>query len=845
MAAALLAVFCLLAGACAAEGTVMLAQVGYDGTILCGKWIPLEVELTAQTDVRGMLSVAVYQESDRYDTVQIPVEAAAGETARVHLPILPLVPQRRFAVTLTAEGQTPLQATAVAAREVDGGDIVIGVLGDPAGELAQALRVTQSRDPLKRGDLIETVSLSAQAFPHDEREMAAFDVIALDGFDVATLGEAQRALLEGWLLDGGVIIAGTGDGRNHSLGWLGERTGVTALAETSMDGALEAVQAYAGMTAAQAATALTGEGGETEATSATGATGAAGEDGAAMAVRPLRAGDGALAELDGACLLAGTPCGEGYVLTAGFSLSDPQAIEAEKEALWQRVLLAADPQRYDAMENSRYSGSNYRYPYGVTSTMRVSVGVSMLPVAAVLAAYVLLAGAGLYLALKRRDRSRLLWALIPLSSVACVALVAAMSAALGLDRPAAASLTIAEYDERGETFVEEHAAVAYPQQTRVTLRARDGSRVEHAASWYYRGYSEIDEQTTQRDRITLGERPALELRATAPWLEQNLVILDTAKPDGRVSGRAWMEEDGLHAAFENGTGATLTDAVLLTQLGYMEMGDIAPGETAEAFLMRVDAPMERNESGGVRIFPNTLLKASEPMYRVGNACVYPERERDTSLSVSALSKAERYAREIRSEILSLAQRSADAMAKDQVCCVLVARSEALAATELELDGREIDRTAHAGVVLARAGFETVGPTGVIYYPESAFAAHSASLSPDGTPSIAEETQRYYVALSADTAFGFRMEGVDASKVTRIRVVHGNDDTARQEIEMAVYDHESGKWTPLAYDQLVELEGELARRATGETGELFLRYSAAGERGDLSVPQIIVEGSEAI
>ena len=525
-AMALLAALWLLTGVCAAEGTVMLAEVGYGGTLLCGEWVPIEVEITSQSALSGMLSVKVYQESDRYDTVQTPVEVAAGETVRVHMPILPLVPQRRFDITLTADGQAPLRTNATAAREVDKGAIVVGVLGDPSGELEQALRVTSSRDPLKRGDQIDTVVLSAQVFPRDKREMAGFDVIVLDAVDVASLGSEQQALLENWLLSGGVIIAGAGDGATHSLAWLGEHTGVSAQEQTPALGALDAVLTYAGMAEPQNGSAA--QSADPDADDASDAE----RESATTLVYPLSAPkDDALAKLSGACLLAGSQCGQGLVLTAGFGLSQPEALEAAKDALWQRVLLEADPQRYNVMANSRYTASNSSFSHGLTGMLRVSVGTSMLPAAAVLAAYVLIAGTGLYLVMKRRDRSRALWALIPLSSIVCVGVIAAISAGLGLNEPAAASFTVAQYDEEGEVTVEEHVSIAYPQQTRVTIKALNGNVIERSSGWYYSSYSEIDEQASEHDRITLGDAPERELAAVAPWFSQDLVLLGVAEPE--------------------------------------------------------------------------------------------------------------------------------------------------------------------------------------------------------------------------------------------------------------------------------------------------------------------------
>ena len=78
--------------------------------------------------------------------------------------------------------------------------------------------------------------------------------------------------------------------------------------------------------------------------------------------------------------------------------------------------------------------------------MRVSEGVSILPAVAVLAAYVLIAGAGLFILMRRIDRSRLMWICLPVCAACAMGLVVLISGVLGLNEPTAASLRVILFD---------------------------------------------------------------------------------------------------------------------------------------------------------------------------------------------------------------------------------------------------------------------------------------------------------------------------------------------------------------------------------------------------------------
>ena len=792
----------------------MLAEVGYGGTVLCGSTYPLEIEVTSQAELDAMLSVQVHNQIGMHDTFEMPIQLEAGETARFHIPVRPLIRQRTFEVTLTQNGTEIARTFASAEREVDRDALVIGMLGGDE-TLSEALRTKPFDEAINRSVDLDVVTLSTKAFPRNQKEMDAFDVLVVDAFDISAFGDEQQTLIEDWLSDGGLLIAGAGVNGTHSLSWLSQLTGVKAADATQVSGAFDAIAIAAQISATD----------ETQ-----------------SEILVLNAKDSAkLASVDGQCILAASSCGRGLALTFGVSLSQTRICQAfGREALWQRLLLTVDSQFYDDLLDGANSYSNgNRYSYQLNLKQYVSTGVSIAPVALLLIAYVAAAGFGLYAILGRADRRKLLWLALPLTSVAFVAVVAGMSFVLGLGKPAAASFTVAQYDEDGKVTAQEVVSLGYPQKDRVRITAQDDKPLERFGYDYYYGM-DSEETTQERDRVVLGEHPSIEFPASAPWQLHSLTVGNTWAPEGSVTVRTWIEEDGLHAVVANDTDVPLESAVLLTQLGYAELGDIAAGEMVETLLSRTQEHVI-GEDGREQILPGTMLGSSNTMIRVISACIYPEEETDDAFSRSSLSKDEALARGTLYEAMQLASVSSARTSKGKVACVLFAKSAALEATPLMLGTETIDRTAHIGAILARAAFENVSETGYFYYPEGTFAVHSASADESGVPVMGKQLEERYFRVTDGQIFAFFVEGIRPKEIERLCVVSSEYDIL---FEISAYDHRSGLWTTLDYDTLTELGKNQIERFVSEGGELFLRYDLTQDSGGyIALPQIIVEGSE--
>lgn len=67
--------------------------------------------------------------------------------------------------------------------------------------------------------------LDADSFPSDAQMMNSFGMVVVNGFDVNTLSDAQKAALEKWIKNGGIVVVGGGAQAQTDYPWFTQWTG--------------------------------------------------------------------------------------------------------------------------------------------------------------------------------------------------------------------------------------------------------------------------------------------------------------------------------------------------------------------------------------------------------------------------------------------------------------------------------------------------------------------------------------------------------------------------------------------------------------------------------------------
>lgn len=790
----------LLASSCVLAQVSLEANAGYGAVVPGGRWFPLNVTISNGDEAfDGVIAVDLICNYSDYDRYEYPVRVEKGVTT-VHMPLRLAAPERSIQVTLQG-GEDVVAEGSAEVREVVGSyAYLIGVLGG-SDALVSSLCSDAIADALGRQELLAAMPLDDALGAMTPRELDAFAALVIDAYDVSALDEAQRELLLDWMKDGGTVILGPGRQGSSSTAWFAEITGVRYAEAAEETAVVAALLDYAGA--------------------------ANSGDEALCPAYPLDAGgDGAAFDAQQRCVLACSRVGEGMVLSCGFDLPEDSVLDqARTNALWQRLLLAADAALY--IEGFGGDGDGLFYVSGVCEQMRVSEGVSMLPVAAVLVGYVLIAGMGLFILLRRVDRSRMLWAALPACAAGALAIVAALSGVLGLNQPTAASLRVLRYDEAGNATDQEGAVVSWADDDRVRVEAAGASEIFRTE---YAGYdnSRNLEAYAHRDTRTLGEQPAIELRAAAPWTARQLTITRNEKPsDGAVTSRAYMEADGLHAVIENATERALEDAVLLTSLGYAALGDIAPGETREAVLTAPDR-IDRIDGKQV-IREGELLEFPTSVWEVISAYIHPQTQ--SMEGGQPLSEGEQRESSLRMNLMNAAVNSGDAFG-----CFVVARCPQLPCAQLYKDAQPITRWAQESVVSVRAAFEPVSGSGHFYYPTGTFEAQSATMTATGFALNGALSSRYQ-RLGDGLIMGYDLSGVSG----HIECIRIQSECYGNHVTLSVYDHAAGDWVALSGTDEASIGAELVGRLVGGGGRLLIRYASEDSGDAVYNPAIVVEG----
>lgn len=778
----------------------MEARIGYDGVVLNGRWFPLEVCIVNDDEAfTGEIAVNLQQSETEYDRYIYPVSVGAGETKTVRFPISTLIPQLVFEVEL-CQGDEVAACERVAARKaIDDEALLAGMLGGDES-IHEAFSTSAQNNVLGRQETMTAVSLDKQLASISREELNAFGLLVVAGD--AKLNKDAIMRMEQWVYEGGWLIA---EGDAALISAMGMKPAQPAL---SSDSALKALHRFANMPH---------------------------EEDLPLKVTPLEEEEAVLVtDEEGHCILAGRKYGQGYILTAGFSLEDPVVLTASKDqAFWQRILIAADQTRYNELFRVGHR-RNYTFGSMLNEKQVIDEGKSILPVLIQLGIYMCICGFGWFIWLGRCDRTGLMWLLLPVSACAGVALMIAASGVMDFNEPTAASFRVTHYDEQGHRKTEERALVAYGDMKPVTLTGEPSAPIERAEYGFFHSGMEASERALLRDTVYLGDLPGITLSETAPWKTRNLVIKTPLEPEGSVTGLAWMEEDGLHASIVNATDAELRDVYLFTELGYTHLGDLGIGETADAFIAETKEP-RKNEDGTQMIVDGVLLEYPVSLYSVIDASVYQ----------GEVDEAELTAEEKQRLNIESAKRSlvSGKLNESLLPCMIYAQTPGIPCVQLLKDGEPIKRHAQISMLTAQAAFDVKSESGYVYYPKGTFKAHNAACD-EGKPVMGGEAEKHwYSDMSEDLVFAFDLSEMEGVELLRIKIISEAYMTGDEAMHVEVYDNELESFVRMPQAGNCTLSGDILRRAIGSENRLFIRYAAAPEQSvSVSLPQIIAEGS---
>lgn len=841
---ALIAVLCLLlctASALADGGVTVSAEFGYDGAVTYLSAMPLRVTLKNDgADTELTVSIDVDRSSSEYDTYEYPLSLASGAEKQLMIPITLNYKQKNYTVRVTGKDGLIASVPITPKKVIAPTTLLVGVLSDSPQTLSY-LNIGTANDQLMRGEVWQTIALTQETFPDSYELMRAFSFLAVDGVDISQFSDAQRQALETWLTNGGVAIVGGGTRAVSAYRGFAEMTGVTTGAPYSAQGAAQALVDALSDTQFPL----------TES--------AASAQGTAL-LSPIN-GDLAqqIAALEGKTLIARSQVGSGLVYTTAFSLSEkPLSGWKGMSCFWQRVLLSTGASAYqslvDSSSNYYRSSRDYYTDTSMLTTLGIANDESMIYPMLAIAVFLLLAGAGSYLLLKRLDKREWMWLTVPVLSACCVGVLCLMGSRMQLNKPVVAAYSIYNVGSDGRTSSATMAGVAIAQNENMTVSTRENALVEPSNTYY--SYYEEDDDTkvythSLRYLYTLGEKRAVTFPAAGAWEVQLLYIQPEENPQLNVSASIWWEDDGLHGEIVNNSDYTLDAGYVLTMYGYCTTPRILPGQTAKIAIVENPSRKEGGAYDGEMINE----KLSSNMSYIDNiiyAALHPfdpQATYDNSNHYQTMTTDEINQLNLRSTLISAVRSSWYGSYRDYNDKSLfryITFNDTLGDVQLTVNGTDVERTAHCAIIDVQIKYIAVSETGHVKVPAGITPYELGALDSQQRPySLGVRSSSSYFMLRDEPVLCFslgKVDGVDVSRLTLTSLTL-DGQTYGSGVVVRIYDQQAQAWdTVNSAGMPMTLSEDNLGRYMDAQGNVFVRASQQGGRdGELDTPSLAFEG----
>lgn len=840
---ALIAVLCLLlctASALADGGVTVSADFGYDGAVTYLSAMPLRVTLKNDgADTELTVAIDVDRSSSEYDTYEYPLSLASGAEKQLVIPIMLNYKQKTYTVRVTGKEGLIASVPITPKKVIAPTTLLVGVLSDSPQTLSY-LNIGTANDQLMRGEVWQTITLTQDTFPDSYELMRAFSFLAVDGVDISQFSDAQRQALQTWLKNGGVAIVGGGTRAVSAYRGFAGMTGITTGAPYSAQGAAQALVDALSDTQFPL----------TES--------AASAQGTAL-LSPIN-GDLAqqIAALDGKTLIARSQVGSGLVYTTAFSLSEkPLSGWKGMSCFWQRVLLSTGASAYqslvDSSSNYYRSSRDYYTDTSMLTTLGIANDESMIYPMLAIAVFLLLAGAGSYLLLKRLDKREWMWLTVPVLSACCVGVLSLMGSRMQLNKPAATAYSIYNISSDGRTSSATMAGVAIAQKENMTVSTCENALVE-PSNTYYSYYEEDDDTKTYMHSLrylyTLGEKRAVTFPAAGAWEVQLLYIQPEENPQLNVSASIWWEDDGLHGEIVNNSDYTLDAGYVLTMYGYCTTPRILPGQTAKIAIVENPSRKEGGAYDGEMINE----KLSSNMSYIDNiiyAALHPfdpQATYDNSNHYQTMTTDEINQLNLRSTLISAVRSNWYSRYQDYNDKSLfryITFNDTLGDVQLTVNGTDVERTAHCAIIDVQIKYIAVSETGHVKVPAGITPYELGALDSQQRPYSLGVRSSSYFMLRDEPVLCFSLGQVDGVDVSRLTLTSLTLDgqTYGSGVVVRIYDQQAQAWdTVNSAGMPMTLSEDNLGRYMDAQGNVFVRASQQGGRdGELDTPSLAFEG----
>ncbi len=191
-------------------------EYGYGNRAKGGRSLPMNVTFSgADEAIQGTAEILTRQSDGEIYAYRYPVSVAASGETTAHY-VVPLgVGSSELAVRLLDEaGEVRAAKTVQLNISTASPELFVGILSDDPDALSYFNSASVNYGQMRT----RAVTLESGTFPSYRTELDPMDVIVVSDYNISELNVEQTRALMQWMRDGGVLVLGTGDHADETLG---------------------------------------------------------------------------------------------------------------------------------------------------------------------------------------------------------------------------------------------------------------------------------------------------------------------------------------------------------------------------------------------------------------------------------------------------------------------------------------------------------------------------------------------------------------------------------------------------------------------------------------------------
>lgn len=531
-----------------------------------GNHVPLVVSLYGQSEVpfAGRLSIRTLEngsdEDEEIYEYSYPVTVNMAETKRqeIYVPLGQRSSELYVSLTDTS-GKELAGRTLSFYVSRDMGRLLVGALSDEPEELSYLDGVNLDYGMVSSS----LIPMETDTFPRDARGLELLDILVINHYDTDKLSADQRSAIVKWVEKGGTLLFGTGNLAYEVLGaFSGEFSGLSVLETRKENVSLGAEYAEK----------------------------SPGDSNVDMVYTELWIpGSTEVMESDGQPLLAVVKRGKGQAGFFSYDLGDIRDF-VEKNPTYA-VRLFTDILGEDTISQLYYYSSygkeqEYWNAQGLVNTGSADrlPNVGLYSAAAVI--YILVAGPGLYMLLKKRDKSRYYGGAVALTSIVASAVIYLMGTGTRFTSEFYTLATILDVEEetvRETSYLNIRTpdsrpfSVRFPGEYEITPLTRNSRYQEQPVLEFDKKKNANVEISYEEEGTVLSARRSRAFESRYFKLEQQ----GEKQFLGELEGELDIFDGKLTGYIKNGYSFPLSNAALFLYGQVYELGTLEPGEVRE------------------------------------------------------------------------------------------------------------------------------------------------------------------------------------------------------------------------------------------------------------------------